>query len=73
MDQVAEADEARLRPRLMDQEHGRQVAHSLHVSDIGPEAIECSQNIFQRCAQTVYLLKERIEMRKSSRNVLEDK
>ena len=42
VDEIAEADEARLRPRLMDQEHGGQVAHSLDVSNVRPKAIECS-------------------------------
>ena len=72
VDQIAEADEARLRPRLMDQEHGGQVAHSLYVSNVRPKAIERSQDVFQRRAQTMHFLKERIEMWKSSRNVLED-
>lgn len=72
VNQVAKTDEARLRPRLMDQEHRRKVAHALNVPDIRSETVKSAQDVLQRRAQAVHLLEQGVQMRKSSRNILED-
>ena len=54
---VTKAYEAGLGPRLVNEEHRRQVAHSLHVPDVGTETVESAQYIFQGRAQAVHFLK----------------
>lgn len=72
VNQIAEADEASLRPRLMDQEHGSKIAHSLHVADIRPEVVERSQDVFQRFAEAMDLFEELVQMWECSWNILQD-
>lgn len=71
VNQITKTNEASFRPGLVYQQHRSQVAHPLHVADIGPEIIESAKNIFQRCAEAVHFFKKRVQVRERSRNILQ--
>jgi len=69
--QVAERDEALFRPGLVDQQHRREVAHALHVLDVGPVVLERAKHVDQGLTQTVDLLEQLVQMWKRPRDIFE--